>query len=186
MKRSTSAPILRLLLLLPALLPIVAGCGSASSARRADSDRQGGSIVEDSTRSAILEIMRRVEREPLAAEAPDLRTQAFTWVVSTPDLKGFDIDASYVEPLDKGVYPFKGEMMMQFVFGMVLWRYSPEAAAGGNVAKIEAGLRSMIAAYRNIVLMDRNLKDPWLERLDELRRLGRLRAYVEEIEAARQ
>jgi hypothetical protein len=185
MNRSMSGLILCLLLALPAVLPIVVGCGSASSARRAD-QQQGGPIVEDSTRSAILEIMRRVEREPLAADAPDLRNQAFTWVVSTPDLKGFDIDASYVDPLDKGVYPFKGEMMMQFVFGMVLWRYSPEAAAGGKVAKIEAGLRSMIAAYRNIVLMDRNLKDPWLERLDELRRLGRLRAYVEEIEAARQ
>ena len=174
-----------LLLLLPALLLPSVGCGSASTVRRADAVA-GSGAVEDSARSAMLEIMRRVEREPLSAEAPDLRSQAFTWVVSAPDLKGFDIDASYVDPLDKGVYPFKGEMMMQFVFGMVLWRYSPESTGGVKAAKIEAGLRSMIAAYRNIVQMDRNLKDPWLEHLDELRRLGRLRAYVEEIEAGRQ
>lgn len=174
-------PALLASILLSALLTLAAGCASPSDARRTAATTPG----DDSTRTAMLEMMRTVEREPLAATAPAMRTRAFDWVASAPELRGFDMDAQYLDELDRGVYPFKGEMMMQYIFGMVLWRFSPEGTSSDRIAQAEAGLRSMIAAYRNILQSDRKLSDPWLDRLDELRRLGRLRAFVEEFEARR-
>jgi hypothetical protein len=171
--------------LLLALLPIAIGCGSASTVRNNAPAPDARLAVPDSTGLANLEKMRRVEREPLTAEAPDLRREAFEWVVSSPDLGGFEADASWVGELDRGNYPFKGEMMMQFVFGMVLWRFSGEVTSGDKIAQVEGGFRSMIAAYRNILLADKNLRDPWLNQLDEIRRTGKLRAYIEEIEGRR-
>ena len=184
MIRSIPVPIpsMRALLPMAALLALAIGCGSPSSARRADTVRDAGA---DSTRAIVLEMMRTLEREPLSAQAGSLRSRAFEWVATTSDLRDFDMDASILEPLENGVYPFNGELMMQFVFGMVLWRFSPEGAAEDRVAQVEAGLRSMIVAYRNILLADKKLTDPWLDRLDELRRLGRLRSFVEDLEARR-
>lgn len=174
-------PFLSPLLLLSVLLVLSAGCASPSATGRA----AGGDPAGDSTRAAVLEMMRTLEREPLSAQAPFLRDRAFAWVATAPETRTLEIDASYLKELDNGNYVFKGEMMMQFVFGMVLWRFSPEGEGGGRIAQVEGGLRSMIAAYRNILLADKKLTDPWLDRVDELRRLGKLRGYAEELEARR-
>lgn len=136
-------------------------------------------------REQALEYMRFVEEQPLAGEAQQRRRLAFEWLVAAKELKGVAFDASLIEPLNGSSYVFNGELMMQYFFGHAMWALSPQASGADPQSGAEAGLRSMIAAYRNIVQLDAKLREPWLEWLDRMRREGRLRTYVDSVMALR-
>src|SRR5688500_18010485 len=106
------------LVVLSALLLPMTGCGSASTTSRAGQPTATTTTrgTPDSTLRAMLEAMRRLEREPLAAGAGELRRRTFAWIATAPQISGIDLDASYVSELERGTYPFQGEMMMQFFF----------------------------------------------------------------------
>jgi hypothetical protein len=133
------------------------------------------------TRDEAIALMRALESAPLAPGATDDRQRAFAWIASSDELE-IAIDGRYLKPLEDSEYPFAGELLMQFAFGMAMHRLSPEGAASEYAAQVEAGLRSVIAAYRNMVQADVKLGDKFLDDLDQIRRLGRLREYIAKVD----
>ncbi len=174
---------------IPILSVLLAGAvscsGGHSTTRSMQRDDVRSLAGASLTRSKALEYMRFCEERPLASEANDRRRLAFEWVAASDDLADVDIDASFVDPLDDVGYPFSGELMMQYVFGAAGHALSDDSTRRDPTALAESGLRSMIAAYRNIVQLDPKLREPWIERLEQLRREGRLRSYVDSVAAAK-
>jgi hypothetical protein len=140
---------------------------------------KGASLTTDEA----LELMRRVEREPLAAGAPQMRQRAFEWAMSSKELGDITVETRYLSELENSNYPFKGEMLMQYVFGMAVWKMTGDSLRTDYQTQVEAGLRSVLAAYKNMLVADAKLREPSLDSLDEIRRRGRLRDYIREIDA---
>jgi hypothetical protein len=165
-----------------ALAILIVGC---TTSRTATSASPGGTKGASLTTEEALEIMRRVEREPLSAEAPELRRTALEWIVSSKDLGDLSIETSYLRELENSTWPFKGEMVIQFLFGSAIWRMTGDSLRSDPLAQAEAGLRSVLAAYKNMLAADAKLREPSLDDLDEVRRLGKLRSYIRDIDSKR-
>jgi hypothetical protein len=184
---------LRLAVPLFLLLTIATGCASRQGAVRPESGPESGSQSQAKEEagsdpgpkalapmpddSAVIAI-RGLEAEPFSDNAPTLRRRLFEWLLTAPNLPDFNASTLPIDELQSSAHANKEELMMQFLFGGAAWRLG----AGGSrdlAAQQEAGLRSMIVAYRNMVQADPGLRDDFLDRLDELRRLGELRRYIQ-------
>lgn len=159
----------------------IASCSGARQSPRAE---EAAATLTPSTmsRDSALALMRALEAAPLAPGATVDRQRAFEWLASTDELDGIAIDGRYLRPLEESEYPFAGELLMQFGFGIAMYRMSPEGEASEHAEQVEAGLRSVIATYRNMVREDVKLGDRFLDDLDQIRRLGRLREYIAKVD----
>jgi hypothetical protein len=167
------------------------GCSASrqASGTISDGDSTARALPQETTlpatslsRDSAIAIMKRLEREPLAPGATADRQRAFEWLAANDELGGIAIDGRYLKPLEDSDYPFAGELLMQYGFGMALYRMTPEGAVSERAAQVEAGLRSVIATYRNMVQADIKLGTKFLDDLDQIRRLGRLREYIEKVD----
>lgn len=173
----------RTILIISALT--LASCASSRNAPRGGDQTTASRMTTASgaiNTDTAMAIMRRLEAAPLAAGATAERQRVFEWLASTDQLEGIAIDGRYLDKLESTEYPFAGELLMQFAFGIAMHRVSLDGVASEHIDEVEAGLRSAITAYRNIVQTDFKLADKFLEDLDQIRRLGRLRAYIEKVD----
>ncbi|HVK39304.1 MAG TPA: hypothetical protein VNA88_12260 [Candidatus Kapabacteria bacterium] len=159
----------------------IASCGGARQSARTE-EATPALTPSTMTRDSALALMRALEAAPLGRGASVDRQRAFEWLASTDDLDGIAIDGRYLRPLEESEYPFAGELLMQFGFGIAMHRMSPEGEASDHAEQVEAGLRSVIAAYRNMVREDVKLGDKFLDDLDQIRRLGKLREYIAKVD----
>jgi hypothetical protein len=154
----------------------------------------GGPVAHDAprvsrpiSRDSVPELVRRLERDPLDRSAQVLRRRLFAWMTAA-DLGGCPIDAVYIAALERDLesadYPYREELSMQYMFGAACAALAPEGLKDCHDG-VEAGLRSMIAAYRNMVQIDRSLRNGALDSLDQVRRLGRLGSYIQDREKER-
>lgn len=165
------------------ILPIALLLASCSASRQTATSGSAAALpVSTLSRDSAIAMMRRLESAPLAAGATVDRQRAFEWVASNDELRDIAIDGRYLKPLEESEYPFAGELLMQFAFGMAMHRLTPEGSESEHASQVEAGLRSVIAAYRNMVQLDVNLGDRFLDDLDQIRRLGRLREYIAKVD----
>ncbi len=169
------------LLLILAVLP----------APRAGSGREGPpiSIPNDS----IPELIHRLERDPLDRSAQGLRRRLLTWM-ATARLGSCGVDATYIEEVERQLerreHPYRDELSAQYMLGAAgaAATMRDDDSVGGSVGgaardslclrTAEAGLRSMIAAYRSMAQQNRFLKNHYLDSLDGIRRHGLLGAYL--------
>ena len=168
-----------------ALFPMLLLAACSSSRQSVQSTDAGGerppvidlgSIVADDTARAMI---RQLEAEPLVRGAIPLRTTVFAWVIGTERLHGFSAPTTPVEPFNASSHPYKEELMMQYLFGAAAHAAGSTPDAGDVIEQQMAGIRSMIAAYRNMIQSDPSLHDPFLDHLDDLRRRGELRWYIQ-------
>jgi hypothetical protein len=123
-------------------------------------------------------MIRRLEIEPLGAEATRMRQALFVWMVGSERLQGFDAATGPIDGLESSSNSYREELMLQFLFGGAGWVVRSAPDSSDLAAQQEAGIRSMLAAYKNMAQVDANLADPFLDKLDEIRRMGELRDYI--------
>lgn len=145
---------------------------------------RGGEPCGDASgvpRDSVPELVRRLERDPLDRSSAPLRRRLFVWI-STADLGSCTVDAIFIDDLQKQLeqreYPYREELFLQYMFGAASAAVAHSDSAIDCSAGVESGFRSMIAAYRNMVQIDRSLRDVLLDSLDGLRRTGRLGEYI--------
>lgn len=164
-------------MLLGAMLPLVVGCSSGSEtgvvAPNGDSSESTATIGL----TEALSMIEHLERYPLSAEASSQRTILTAWSVASTDITPFALDDSYIRPIHEGDHPYGPELFLQYMFG-VARGHTSEARGTSEVDAIESGLRSMLAAYKSMLVEDETLRDPFLDDLDRLRQKGSLREYI--------
>ncbi len=183
-RRSGIRALFLILLLLAASALLLVGC---SSARTSAADRNRPSGNSDSALFAseafddeeAVAAVRRLESDPLDTLSASLRRRLFAWLVASPRLQGFASATLPIDELQRSPFPHREELMMQYLFGSAALVVTARTAMPDLVDQQEAGLRSLIAAYRNIVRADPNTHDPFLDNLDGIRRRGELRNYIE-------
>jgi hypothetical protein len=164
------------------LLILLAGCATQKGSVRPGDNGAGrdtllAAVTPMPDDSAVIAV-RALEADPTAPAAPALRKRLFEWVLTSKSLRGFDASTRPIDDLERSEYPYKDELMMQFIFGGAAWRIAADSSADLTMQQ-EAGVRSLLAAYRNVIQFQPSLRDQFLDRLDELRRRGELRGYIQ-------
>ncbi|MBS1912949.1 MAG: hypothetical protein JST22_13265 [Bacteroidetes bacterium] len=167
------------------LLLALVGCSASH-----DATRESGAGVSDS--SAVLQAVpplitddsavaavHRLESDPLDSAAALLRAPLFSWMIASDRLSGFQAITLPIDELSEGNYRYANELVMQYMLGCAAWHVSRSPGAMDTIEEQAAGIRSMIAAYRTMVRTDPSLRDPFLDRLDDIRRRGDLRSFIE-------
>ena len=150
------------------------GCSSSS-------DTSGVTTPVESEQSAIataeaLPLITALEQTPFSADAAAQRTVLTAWTVASPDIGPLVVDDRYIVHLQEGTHPYGSELFLQYMFGLARAQATMEGPSHADV--IESGLRSLLAAYKSMVLADNSLHDRFLDDLDDLRRRGKLREYI--------
>ena len=138
------------------------------------------SSVETITTSEAISLIASLEQDPLSEDAPARRMVLTAWVMASPDVGELVPDDTYIGDLFSSDHPYSSELFMQYMFGMARAQ-TDRSAPHGQAYAIEAGIRSMLAAYKSFVAADESLRDHFLDELDHLRQLGKLSSYIEEV-----
>lgn len=177
--RGISSGLMLFLAVLPAMSML--GCASSGEARRANAQPAPADTLSLDTAvllddSSAVAAIRRLESDPLDSAAADLRQHLFIWLVASPNLTDFSSDTPPIDELQNSDFPYREQLLLQYLFGSAAWAVS--GVAGDLADQREAGLRSLIAAYRSIVQRQPAKRDAFIDMLDGLRRKGELRSYI--------
>lgn len=174
------------LLTAAAVAATVGGCssGKEASARSTTeiADTSASTTSTISTGEAVA-LIAALEQEPLSPEAPARRTVLTAWVVASPDVGPLTVDDAAIRPFQESDHPYSPELFLQYMFGMA--RGQATAAGASRYEAIESGLRSLLAAYKSITLVDETARSPFLDHLDRIRQQGKLAEYARSVEERR-
>ena len=129
-----------------------------------------------------LTLITALEQQPLASEAPAQRTVLTSWVVASPDVGNIVPDENYIYGVFGSDHPYSSEFFLQYMFGMARAQATAESKPLEKQSAVESGLRSMLAAYKSLVAADESMRDRFLDELDRIRQLGKLRTYIDEVD----
>lgn len=127
-----------------------------------------------------LELIAALEQEPFAPVATAQRNVLTAWLVASPDVGPLTVDDRAIEPLQESDYPYSPELFLQYMFGMARAQALKQGAPQPEV--IESGLRSLLAAYKSIIVAESDMRNAFLDTLDRLRQQGKLGDYVRSLE----
>lgn len=130
--------------------------------------------VPDDSAAVLVQLL---EQEPFAPDAAERRARLFAWLIGSERLGGFDAATRPIDSLERSGHAHVEELTLQYMFGGAVWKLRTPRDSFDLVGQQAAGIRSMIAAYRNMVQRNPALRAAWLDRLDELRRRGELQWY---------
>jgi hypothetical protein len=155
------------------------GGGSAASVRPADRD----TLRSELTPSEILALIEKIERDPLSEGSINSRPRVFSWIIAHPSMQGLQIQRTYLRSLEESEHRYAGELVMQCAFGMAAWRLRSQTGVISELDEIEAGLRSVVAAYRAMLRKEPDVTLQFLEDLEEIIQRGKLREYIARVDA---
>ncbi|HSK70977.1 MAG TPA: hypothetical protein VK892_04735 [Pyrinomonadaceae bacterium] len=129
-------------------------------------------------RTAFINNTRLLEKKPFDSNASAARNWGFKWVVDT-DQVSVVLCSETMKLIPEKKNKFKGELLMQFTFGMAVFKLeNPDRKTDENAAQL-AGLESMLRAYEAMVAENAKAKNAELDALLIKRDNGELKALVE-------
>ncbi|MEO5930505.1 MAG: hypothetical protein ABIR47_11280, partial [Candidatus Kapaibacterium sp.] len=96
-----------------------------------------------------------------------------------PGLAGFETATAPIDQLQASAYPYKEELMMQYIFAGAAWHLTMRDTSTTIVDQQIAGVKGLLTAYKNLLVRDATLRAPMIDSLDDVRRRGTLRAYIQ-------
>ena len=129
-------------------------------------------------RKAFINNTRLLEKKPFDPNAPVARNWGFKWIADTDQVTVVMCsDTMRLIPEKKN--KFKGELLMQFTFGMTVFKLeNPDQKTDENAAQL-AGLESMLRAYEAMTAENEKAKNAELDALLVKRDNGELKSLVE-------
>ncbi len=133
---------------------------------------RGPSTPEE--RKKAVETTRRLEKEPLARSAMDARKWLFQWIVEIPDVNvtscAGPLDALREDEDDQ----YAQMLYLQSVFGMAAFQIENPKKEKDWVAVQAAGIESVLRTYDAMRKADSELQYKALDRLEKVRKDGKL------------
>ena len=129
---------------------------------------------KDAARAARYAV--ELEKDPLAAEAPDRRQWLLHWVNDTPDYTVTVCDV--LAEGQKVGSPFSAELLAQQLFGNVAYQIAHPAGRKDEITLQMAGIESVLRTYRTLIATDPTAHVAYLDTLLDKQRGGELAAYM--------
>ncbi len=104
-----------------------------------------------------------LEKDPLAADAKEMRTWTFQWLVETKDYH-VTLCLNFFGKKKVDEVPYGGELVVQQMFGNVAYQIN-NPGKHDEVSKQMAGMESMLKAYSVIVTKDAKARTPYFDDL---------------------
>lgn len=132
----------------------------------------------DKDRAAFISNTRLLEKKPFDPNADAARKWGFKWVADT-DQVSVVLCSDTLKLLPDKKNKFKGELLMQFMFGIAAFKLeNPDKKDDEKAAQL-AGLESMLRAYEAMVAANEKAKNAELDALLVKRGNGELKAMVD-------
>ncbi len=133
---------------------------------------------KEKNRAAFINNTRLLEKKPFDPNADAARKWGFKWVADTDEVSVvLCSDTMKLIPDKKN--KFKAELLMQFTFGMAVFKLeNPDKKTDENAAQL-AGLESMLKTYEVMVAEKSEAKNADLDTLLVKRGNGELKTLVE-------
>ncbi|HEX8738402.1 MAG TPA: hypothetical protein VF721_23930 [Pyrinomonadaceae bacterium] len=132
----------------------------------------------DKDRAAFISNTRLLEKKPFDPNADAARKWGFKWVADT-DQVSVVLCSDTLKLLPDKKNKFKGELLMQFMFGIAAFKLeNPDKKDDEKAAQL-AGLESMLRAYEAMVSANEKAKNAELDALLVKRGNGELKAMVD-------
>jgi len=135
-------------------------------------------------RAQAVKIARLLETDPFHKEAKKMRQWFTVWLIEIPDIS-VEVCGSYLGPLGSSDKNYSSEIFTQMAFSSAAFKIEHPDQANGRIAANLAGVEGALKIYESILTSKPKAKSDFLDGLVEKRNKGELRAYVEEVTAAK-
>lgn len=133
---------------------------------------------KEKDRATFISNARLLEKKPFDPNAAAARDWGFRWLVET-DQVSVVLCSDTMKLIPDKKNKFKSELLMQFSFGMAVFKLeNPDQKADETAANL-AGLESMLRTYETMVAANEKAKNADLDALLVKRGNGELKALVE-------
>jgi hypothetical membrane protein len=136
---------------------------------------RGLSTAEE--RAKAIEIARSLERDPLAADAPQNRQWLLTWMTEVPDIR-FNACDGLLRPGVEGDYRYATQINQQVIFSAAAFKLEDAGHLRDNTGATVAGVEGALRAYEVLLKSAPDAKSHFLDDLLAKRDRGELAGYV--------
>lgn len=133
---------------------------------------------KEKDRKSFISNTRLLEKKPFDPNADAARRWGFKWVADTDEVSVV-LCSDTMKLIPEKKNKFKGELLMQFTFGMAVFKLeNPDQKDDENAAQL-AGIESMLRTYEVMVAANDKAKNADLDALLVKRDNGELKTLVE-------
>lgn len=133
---------------------------------------------KEKERADFIRNAKLLEKKPFDPNAQAAREWAFKWIADT-DQVSVVLCSDTMKLIPEKKNKFKAELLMQFTFGMAVFKLeNPDRKTDEKAAQL-AGLESMLCTYETMIGENENAKNADLDALVAKRNNGELKALVE-------
>ncbi|MGB7200971.1 MAG: hypothetical protein WBD16_01750 [Pyrinomonadaceae bacterium] len=133
---------------------------------------------KEKDRSSFMSNSKLLEKKPFEPNARAAREWGFRWLVETDDVT-VELCSDTMKLIPEKKNKFKAELLMQFSFGMAVFKLENPAKKNDENAANLAGLESVLRTYEAMVAENEKAKNAELDALLQKRGNGELKALVE-------
>lgn len=133
---------------------------------------------KDKDRGAFILNAKVLERKPFDRNADLARNWGFKWLADTDEVTVV-LCSDLVKLIPEKKNKFKGELLMQFTFGIAVFKLENSDNKDDETAAQLAGLESMLRTYETMVKENEKAKNAGLDALLAKQDKGELKALVE-------
>jgi hypothetical protein len=133
---------------------------------------------KDKERATFISNARLLEKKPFDPNAAAAREWGFKWVAQT-DQVSVVLCSDMMKLIPEKKNKFKSELLMQFAFGMAVFKLeNPDKKSDEKAAQL-AGLESMLRTYETMIAENEKAKNAELDNLLTKRNNSELKTLVE-------
>src|SRR5215213_8566609 len=133
---------------------------------------------KEKARANFINNAKLLEKKPFDPQADAVRKQGFLYVSETDEVSVV-LCSETMKLIPEKKNKFKGELLMQFTFGMAVFKLeNPDKKTDEDAAQL-AGLESMLRAYQAMIAENEKAKNAELDALLVKRGNGELKTLVE-------
>ena len=133
---------------------------------------------KEKDRASFISNTRLLEKKPFDSNAGAAREWGFKWVADTDEVSVM-LCSDTMKLIPEKKNKFKGELLMQFTFGMAVFKLeNPDQKDDENAAQT-AGLESMLKSYEVMIAENNKAKNAELDALLVKRSNSELKVLVE-------
>lgn len=133
---------------------------------------------KDKDRAAFIGNTKLLEKKPFDPNAPAARNWNFKYIADTDEVSVV-VCGGALKLIPEKKNKFKGELLMQYTFGMAVFKFeNPDKKNDENAAQL-AGLESMLRTYEVMIAENEKAKNAELDALIVKRDNGELKSIIE-------